>query len=187
MRTRRGRRGRATIKRKTDWVLSASGSAFETMPFDSVDGVNLLDLQDLEEHQDVLTVERIVGEYSLRIVSPTPDFLMEVYTGIAVRDCDNVGGVIFLNPEDDEDGDSGDWMWRRHYHLTPGVAFDNAGIPTGGAAYSNFDQAHLDVHVRRKMKGRDQLVLFTIAHIRQGALVNQPTQSFNLRTLVKLS
>lgn len=182
------RRGRARQLRKVDWIASAIGRASETMPPNAVDGVNLIDLADLQDHNDNITVERMVGEYHLAAVECNSDYFARVYMGIAIRDCDEFGGVIFLNPENDEDADSNDWLWRRHILLSAqGIRLAGAGLDrAAGAIITTQEQAHFDIHVRRKMKGRDQLVLFTFYTVDNGA-GNNLVQSFNFRTLVKLS
>lgn len=170
--------------RQTDWIASATGSAFESFPLGQVDGVNLVDLADMTDHNDCVTVERIVGEYFIRVVNPSADTVIMFFMGIAVRQCDENGAVIFLDPIDDQDADSNDWLWRRHYIIAP--LFPVIVDTTGGHVFSTYEEAHLDVHVRRKMRGRDQLVLFTHGVQLQGQAPN-PIQSFQLRTLVKLS
>lgn len=186
-RARRMRRGRINLKRKTDWIASATGRASETFSENFVDLVAIIDLQDLENHQDTLTVERMVGEYALFCAEPTPDYSAHVYMGIAIRQCDDTGAVIPINPESNVDADSEDWMWRRHYILHNNGTFDaTPGLFRGCPVASTWEEAHFDIHVRRKMEGRDQLVLFTFYEVLTGAGTNL-LQSFNFRTLVKLS
>jgi len=183
MRRRSRRTRRSGMRRQTDWIPQVEGTWLQSSIALSPMLIALVDEVDIEEKQDHLTIERIVGEFHV-YVRKAAGTLTEglIYAGIIVTDVDTTGGVTAFSPEDDDDSE-GEWLWRRSWGFFPTTATDvrvlNAEFPT-----------HLDVHVRRKMGQRQALILSITAVPTPFATgVNAPSDldvALNIRTLVKL-
>jgi len=176
---RRQRRVRGT-RRRTDWIpfIDFRSEAVLLQHF------ALVDTTDLVDKDGFLTVERTVGE---TIVVPTDSagdpVVATIWEGIILSEVDNTGGITNWQPRNAIDADA-PWLWRR-------VTVN--GVTQAGSAIgqvNDFAGSHLDVHVRRKMNERQDL-LYCVELT--GAPYTGVTAAagfnliVNLRTLVKLA
>jgi len=174
---RRGRVRRSGMRRQTDWIPQTNDGA--VLQTSNVALIALVDELDIEEHQDHLTIERVVGEVVLcardSVGATCPAI---IYMGIIVSDADSGGGVTPWGPASSTDAES-EWLWRRMYHSL---------VPTLGA--ESYQPSQFDIHVRRKMSQRQALLLNITAFTSSfPATPQQPTDMdiwMNIRTLVKL-
>lgn len=180
------RRRRSGPRRQTDWIVSAQGQVIDPTPTTSVNqSIALLNNQDLLEHDDQFTVERIVGQVHFSNTQGT-DWVaaprIQCWSGIALLETDATGASIDLAPDDGVDGDSEAWMWRNYQMWTPPGIYDATlqRILCWGITLD------IDCRVRRKMKGREHLVMFYRLDDNTGQS-NNFFASFQLRTLVKLT
>jgi len=184
MRGRRRRTRRSGMRRQTDWIPQVNDGAFFQIDISTTPAlIALVDEVDIEEKQDHLTIERVVGEvfvYTRAVSGNLTEAI--IYAGIIVSDVDTSSGVTPFSPSDDDDSE-GEWLWRRAWGFFPATAADvrvlNAEWPT-----------HLDVRVRRKMSQRQALLLcITAVPTPFSTGVLAPTDidvALNIRTLVKL-
>jgi len=175
----RRRRRVAGTRRRTDWIPFVDDSI-------TVAALNerfaLVDTTDLVEKDGFLTVERVVGEVMVAPIdlSGGAVTIACVWLGIILSEVDNTGGVTNWSAVDILDADA-PWLWRRVVHQ---------GAITGMALGYDQPSIHLDVHVKRKMNERQDLLL--VVNITPSPFINLSGPDgfnaiINLRTLVKLA
>jgi len=149
-------RSRRGPRRLTDWI--GGGSALETeFPVTAVpQAYSLIDLQDLDEHVDRMTVIRIRGEITFtRQVTDAQEFAI-ICWGVAIQTTNSLENLIQLNPAAFDDQDSEDWLWRGSAVLAP------QGVPVGSRSYANATNGliEVDIKAQRKMEGEQILLLW---------------------------
>jgi len=95
--------------------------------------------------------------------SPAQTFwnILTVYMGVYITDADTAGVVAVKSPI--VDTESKDWLWRGTYSTS------ECGLPTTNTltchqndpfdSETNCNGAHLDVHVKRKLRKEENIVL----------------------------
>jgi len=171
-------RGRLRPRRKTDWI--GGGSALELeFPVTAIpQAYSLIDLQDMDEHQDRMTVIRIRGQIAFaRTVAATNEFAF-IDWGVAIQTTNSVEQLINLNPAAFDDQDSEDWLWRGSSFLGP-----QHGTVVGALSCDMID---VDIKAQRKMEGEQLLLLWAALDAFTGG-GNDVLLWRNLRVLVKLA
>jgi len=187
-RIRRGARRAPGPRREVDWVsfgfIDANGVGVGGTSY------SLIDAQDITLKDGKCTVERVVGRafiYDLRDAVGAPSNFCSVHAGILVQQLDQAGNVPATSPSNVTDAEL-PWLWRKSWTvLCPsGLVPDFTVVGhTQGYRYIDFD-----VHVRRKLSDRDNL-LFIINVVAVPApgmeLTNSASLELTARTLVKLT
>jgi len=166
-------------RRLTDWI--GGGAALET-EFPIVGGAQLydiIDLQDMDEHVDRMTVERVRGWIVVETRTAAIQLRAIANFGIYVTDVEQAGAETVLSSGALVDQDSELWMWRYTLPIYP----DTDGTPVGGTWGRGFE---VDVKARRVMEGRQKLVLSATLSV-QSAGLDDVILYKNLRALVKLA
>jgi len=173
-------RRRSGSRRLTDWI--GGGAALEIdFPITSVPQLfDIVDLQDMDEHVDRMTVERVRGEIGISWIPDAAVQAVLIAYGIYVTDVEESGSETVLQPFNLADQDSELWMWRYTECLTAGSM-----ATIGNSILSRIE---VDVKAKRVMEGRQKLVLSAEV----GVIVGQPFANDlllwkNLRALVKLA
>lgn len=184
------RRGRRAQRRATDWIPGYF-TALQDLSSANPQQYALVDLQDIDDHDGNVTIERIVGDigiFNLVDSLGVPVYGAHISAGVAVLETDQLfftKQVAPNNPVDAEDP----WLWLDHwtvYGPDPGVATDF----TPAASAHGLRFRHVDIHVRRKLTDAHVLVLVVqlagIPNIGFDAPGSATTQIY-FRTLVKLT
>jgi len=172
-------RGRRRVRRLTDWI--GGGAALETeFPVQALpQAYSLIDLQDLDEHVDRMTVIRIRGQILFQCRRDAAQEFRIGCWGIAVHTSDANGDFQNLNPAAFADQDSEDWLTRGSFVL------DGTYDSTVGEFYST-GMIEVDVKAQRKMEGTQLLLLWAaLDAFTPGG--NDVLLWRNLRVLVKLA
>jgi len=172
-------RGRRRARRLTDWI--GGGVALETeFPVQAIpQAFSLIDLQDMDEHVDRMTVIRIRGQILFqRRRDAAQEFAIGTW-GISVQTTNSLENLIVLNPSAFDDQDSEDWLTRGSFVL------DGSYDSTVGEFYST-GMIEVDVKAQRKMEGEHLLLLWaSLDAFTPGG--NEILLWRNLRVLVKLA
>jgi len=185
-----GRSGRK--RRQTDWIVSAEGLVLDPSPaFGDTVLIDLINDIDLDDHDDQLTVVRIVGELHFWDIGENrcdTAINWRGFAGIYKTESDATGAVIELAPDDGIDGDSEAWMWRHSFIAFPqGLSISPDLGNSASSLWKGRYSTHIDLRVMRKMGGREHLVLaFRLFTDGSGSEAGY-NALLQLRTLVKLA
>lgn len=180
------RRVRVGPRRETDWLAySLDDSDFAVGPgLSQVQGYSLIDPTDMLVKDGKVTVERVVGDFMLfggkDAVGANVNGFLVWAAGLIVLEADQTAAVVFLDPDGAVDMEAS-WLWLAHGSYGSLQHDGTELVPDFG------HWVHLDVHVRRKMTERDQLVLFLHVQPLVGGAITSTNGSFRFRTLVKLT
>lgn len=181
--SRRRIRSPGAPKRLTDWIPFVNvGNNFSTQ------GFALVDDTDMEEKDGRLTVERVVGQVMLYGPSDVTGATFDpcfVHMGLILSDLDNTGSVTAFSPASPIDLE-GPWMWLDRVFVPS--ANDSAGFNINTTNWGT--KVDIDVHVRRKMHERQDLMLIMAVSAfpsAVGPLATHCNADVWMRTLVKLA
>lgn len=193
MRRRRIRTRRPTTRR-SDWVVGGVTACDPvTQIIDTIEDCGqgagqpldlaLLDPADIEEHTDHVLLLRIVGDICRAGAYNTPLAPIQVDEGIIVQDTDASGSIMDISATSGIDADAA-WLWRRSRLIMP-IGRDTAA-GSGGVWWWE-DNHHLDIRVKRKLTGREQLVYTSNMHWMAAAAsaTGAATLGASIRVLVR--
>jgi len=188
MRRRATGRRRRGPRRLTDWIPCQTGIVGANVT-DNIATTTFnawIDLTDMDTHVDRFTVCRVVGEVYFcfgrnQELIPTGSIL--VSWGFYVASLNDTGGAIVLDPGSDLSADSEDWMFRRTVPVVPSNA-----LALAAGMFNDYDSAHFDTKVMRKMEGRQTLNFVAIIDSVCGIVTPVSAEAYvNVRALVKLA
>lgn len=113
-----------------------------------------------------VTLVRLVGDIILTASAVGGGNIQSIifYEGIYISDVDSGGFIIPKNPADVGDSSSADWLWRR----TSAFVCDDQAVDARvycNSMHNQFEGAHLDVRVKRKIRREEGIFYGIIAAI----------------------
>jgi len=173
------RMGPRRARRQTDWIAFNEENDQQSF-VNNVIIYALVDQNDMTQKDGHLTVERVVGDFYMvcqdTLGAPTQCW---AYVGIILSDLDNAGNVTAFSPRTGVDAEAF-WLYK-HLWLSDVST-------TANFAFGYQQVQHLDVHVKRKMEDRQNLLLvFSAGAVAGGQIPTDALITFQLRTLVKLT
>jgi len=178
---RRGTR-RLSGKRETEWISGGNGFDLENTVGAVTQFFEIINLVDVLQHQDHLTLVRIVGEVYFATRTIATNVATAVSWGLFKAQCDNTGAFIGLDPANELDDDSEDWIHKKTVFLSEG----QGGTPVGAIFTNDYHSAHVDIRVMRKLQGLDQLLFAVGTNGTFGSTNDSIFLGVFLRCLVKL-
>lgn len=183
----------------SDQPCTGGGTDPGTFLNDTLD-FSLIDTSDIQDKEDALTVVRVVGDLpmfaSIRGVLADNSFLLRTITvreGIYVSTVDPNGVAIDMDPRTAGDMESDCWLYlrtRTFKFAAVGVTGSHVCMWQSGADYSQQQNDHLDLRVKRKLKRGQELIytaggFFEEVDVAQAGVVNAVVFSGHLRCYVK--
>lgn len=171
--------GRRRVRRLTDWISGSQGFDEENSVLIGPQFFTIINLADLEQHNDRMTVCRMVGQIYFRQRKSAANDFSVICWGIYHGQSDGAGSVFPLSPSSLQDADSENWLFRRTVALV-----DNSAA-VGSDMLNSYESAAFDTRVMRKLEGLEQLVLAV-----QIDFTTSPSPAFVgvwMRSLVKLT
>lgn len=172
-------------KRNTDWVVSAVGSANE-LDLANQQSLFLYDSLDADDHDDNVTVRRIVGTIAwLTITEPALSHNYNCFWGI-YKTTENASGILSLDPSSFDDADNPHWMLR-HFSCFPDESKVGNSMMPANIAQRFYHSWSFDTRVMRKVQGNESIVLTYKITLPQNIVLGPAVEFANIRTLVSLS
>lgn len=176
---RRRRFTKRTAKRKGTWLNALGGDCAVEVPLVPCAEIQAADAEAFEmimnpaesvpgqvDSVGEVTLVRLVGDIVLTAALVGAGNIMSIifYEGIYISDVDSAGFIIPKNPASVGDSSSADWLWRRT------SAFVADDIALARRVYCNsmdnqFEGAHLDVRVKRKIRREEGIFYGIIAAV----------------------
>jgi len=176
------RRARGGPRRKTDWIQARFLFSEDPISSGTAFFFDVTDLTDLEDHNDQMTVVRIVGDLLWQQPLLSMNSATVLRWGIMRTPEDEGTGIIMdMSPINSSDLDYEDW-------LTLGTEYFNSEGTNGSAGVGEIviRKTPVDLRVMRKLEGLQKIVI--AAQIE--SIFNGPVEdiilSMHLRVLVKL-
>lgn len=145
-----------------DWVVGFwHGSTPTTVMVGNQVIFQLLNSADLDEHEDQVVVERVVGQYRYRFTHEEPTEAGLVHTRLTVRPENTATGAVFNAPIAPQAMVEEKFMWHKvhffSYDATAGSARVDNMFSERTSMFQHPEWNHVDCRVKRRVEELDRL------------------------------